>query len=237
MIASGAHVSGPQGAGLAAEHSSVPYVAPFVLFLVLIASRSFLGVLGRWEVPFTVLVMTACFAVVSRHVIDLRTRYLLGSLAVGIAVFFLWIGPDVVWPNYRTHWLFQNSITGKLATTIPEDLLDDRMVLIFRTIRAVLIVPIAEELFWRAWLLRWMAAKEFWRLPIGSYTPMSFGLTAVLFASEHGPYWDVGLLTGLIYNWWMVRTRSLGDCILMHAVTNACLSGYVIYAKQWQYWL
>ncbi len=51
-----------------------------------------------------------------------------------------------------------------------------------------------------------------------------FGSPAILFASEHGPYWDVGLITGVIYNWWMVRTKSVADCILMHAVTNAALS-------------
>jgi membrane protease YdiL (CAAX protease family) len=59
----------------------------------------------------------------------------------------------------------------------------------------------------------------------------------VLFASEHGAYWDVGLAAGVAYNWWMVRTRSLGDLILAHAVTNLCLSVYVIAAGKWEYWL
>jgi len=46
----------------------------------------------------------------------------------------------------------------------------------------------------------------------------------------------VGLGTGLIYNFWMIRTKSLGDCVLMHAVTNLLLSLYVIAYWQWQYW-
>jgi CAAX prenyl protease-like protein len=62
-------------------------------------------------------------------------------------------------------------------------------------------------------------------------------VTAVLFASEHGPYWDVGLLTGFLYNWWMIRTRSLGDCIVAHAVTNACLCVYVVSSGSWEYWM
>jgi hypothetical protein len=57
-----------------------------------------------------------------------------------------------------------------------------------------------------------------------------------LFASEHGPYWDVGLIAGILYNLWMIRTRSIADCILAHAVTNAALSLYVIATGQWQYW-
>ena len=51
----------------------------------------------------------------------------------------------------------------------------------------------------------------------------------MLFASEHGPFWDVGLVTGhRSYNWWMIRTKSLWDCILMHAVTNGVLAWYVL---------
>ena len=64
----------------------------------------------------------------------------------------------------------------------------------------------------------------------------SLALIAGLFAVEHGPYWDVGFATGILYNWWMVRTKSLGDLILAHGITNACLSGYVVAAGKWEYW-
>jgi hypothetical protein len=62
-------------------------------------------------------------------------------------------------------------------------------------------------------------------------------MTAVLFAAEHGSYWDVGLLAGITYNWWMVRTGRLADCMVAHAVTNGFLAAYVLYFGQWQYWL
>jgi membrane protease YdiL (CAAX protease family) len=60
---------------------------------------------------------------------------------------------------------------------------------------------------------------------------------AVLFAAEHGSYWDVGLVAGILFNYWMVRTRSLGDLILSHAVANLSLSAYVIASGKWEYWL
>jgi CAAX prenyl protease-like protein len=66
---------------------------------------------------------------------------------------------------------------------------------------------------------------------------MAFWATAVLFATEHGPYWEVGLLAGVIYNWWMVQTRSLMDCMIAHAITNACLAIYVVAFGHWEYWL
>ena len=31
------------------------------------------------------------------------------------------------------------------------------------------------------------------------------------------------------------RTRNLGDCILAHAVTNACLGVYVLASSKWEY--
>ena len=60
---------------------------------------------------------------------------------------------------------------------------------------------------------------------------------ALLFAAEHGPYWEVGLLCGMIYNWWLWRTKSLGDLIVVHGVTNLALSLYVITTKRWEFWM
>jgi CAAX prenyl protease-like protein len=99
------------------------------------------------------------------------------------------------------------------------------------------LVPILEELFWRGWLMRWLIDTDFQKVPPGTYTPQAFWLVAVLFASEHGPYWEVGLVAGIVYNWWMVRSRSLADCIVAHAVTNGLLAVYVVSGGHWQYWL
>ncbi len=97
-------------------------------------------------------------------------------------------------------------------------------------------VPMLEELFWRGWLMRWLISPKFETVPLGAYQAGSFWITAALFASEHGPYWDVGLVAGIAYNWWMIRTRSLADCILAHAVTNGCLCWYVVVTHRWEYW-
>jgi hypothetical protein len=47
----------------------------------------------------------------------------------------------------------------------------------------------------------------------------------------------VGLVCGIIYNAWMLRTRSLGDLILAHSVTNLALSLYVIGTARWMFWM
>ena len=219
------------------RHPAVPYVLPFAVFILLLAVHAYLPLPEDWEFPARVVILVAVLWIFSRRVIDLRVTDLPGSLLVGVAVFVIWIGPDGLWPAYRQHWLFQNSITGKTTSSIPQHLQISTMVLIFRAIRAVVIVPVVEELFWRGWLMRWLVSSDFEQVPLGAYTAPAFWITAALFASEHGPYWDVGLVAGVVYNWWMIRTKRLGDCILAHAVTNACLSAYVLLAGKWEYWL
>jgi CAAX prenyl protease-like protein len=174
---------------------------------------------------------------IARPVIDLRVRNIAASLLIGAAVFMVWVAPDILAPGYRHHWLFENVITGTARGTLTAGGRLDPLVLTLRAIRAVILVPIIEELFWRAWLMRWLIAPDFLKIPLGTYTAASFWLAAILFASEHGSYWDVGLAAGIAYNAWMVRVKSLGDLILTHAVTNACLSIYVIAAGKWEYWL
>ena len=209
----------------------------------------FLGLLALhsvWPLPdltdqiLRVTVMTAVLWFVvfksDRPSIDLRVRHLAATVAIGIAVFVVWIAPDLLFKGYRHFWLFENALTGKAQTSLASTT-TNWPVLALRTIRAVVIVPIVEELFWRAWMMRWLIDSDFEKVPLGKYSAQSFWMVAVLFASEHGSYWDVGLAAGIIYNWWMVRTRSLGDLILAHAVTNGILGAYVIAFGKWEYWL
>ena len=218
------------------RYPSLPWVLPFALFMALLALQDSLLAHGRWEYPARVGILAAALWFFSRHVISLRTVNAPASVAVGLAVFALWIAPDLLIPGYRQHWLFQNAVTGQLQSSIDPELVSDPMVLFFRTVRAVILVPVIEELFWRGWVMRWLINPNFRQVPLGTYSAQAFWITAALFASEHGPYWDVGLLAGIVYNWWMIRTRSLGDCILMHAATNAALSGFVVATGRWEYW-
>lgn len=205
--------------------------------MALLALHSVLPLPELADQILRVVVMLAVLWFVARPVIDLRARHVAATLGIGVAVFVVWVAPDLLIPGYRHFWLFDNAITGKAATSLSKSSTLNGPVLALRMFRAGVIVPIVEELFWRAWLMRWLIDNDFQKVPLGKYTAQSFWLVAVLFASEHGSYWDVGLAAGIIYNWWMVRTRSLGDLILAHAVTNFALSAYVIAAGKWEYWL
>ena len=219
------------------EYPAARYIIPFLVFMALLILAPKLGADARWDAPIRVVVMAVVSYLCWPRELTLRPVSPFLSVLLGIAVFFLWIAPDVLIAGYRQNALFSNSVLGHLHSSLRPSELQSSWVLVWRTIRAVLIVPVVEELFWRAWLMRWLINPDFQKVRLGTYAPLAFWGTAILFASEHGPYWDVGLAAGIIYNWWMVRTKSLGDLILAHAVTNFILGAYVIATGKWEYWL
>jgi CAAX prenyl protease-like protein len=215
---------------------TLAWVGPFAVFLLWLAVDRFLPLANPAKELLRDAVILVAIVGFSRHVLPTRAPHWPTSIALGIAVCALWVAPDNLVPGWRAFWLFQNSITGHVSTSIPPSTLTPLMI-VLRTARAALLVPVLEELFWRGWLPRWIQSARFDRIPLGQYTPLAFWATAVLFAAEHGPFWEVGLLTGIIYNWWMRRTRSLGDLVLVHAVTNLSLSLFVVATRQWAFWM
>ncbi len=223
---------------LIARWPALAWIAPFAVFMLLLAVMPALPIPQPWESLLRVGILVATLWYCSRDLIaSLRVRHAFGSVALGVAVFVLWIAPDALVAGWRDHWLFQNGITGSVKTTIDPDAFANPLVVVLRVLRAALLVPVIEELFWRGWLPRWLVNPDWQKVPLGTYTAFAFAATALLFASEHGPYWEVGLLCGVLYNWWMWRTKSLGDLVLVHAVTNACLSAYVLVSGRYEYWM
>jgi uncharacterized protein len=217
---------------------ALPWIGPFAVFMIWLAIGPSLPLPQPWESIVRVGVLVAALFVFSRDIIaSLRIQHFGTSLLLGLAVCALWVAPDQLFPGWRSHWLFTNSITGSVTTSIPPTELSDPLVVTLRVIRAALLVPLLEEFFWRGWLPRWLVNPDWQKVSLGTFNRMGFILTAVLFASEHGPFWEVGLLCGLIYNWWMARTKSLGDLVFVHAVTNASLSAFVLVTKQYAYWM
>jgi CAAX prenyl protease-like protein len=221
------------------RHPALPYIAPFVTFVALMGIEKAFGLPSALMYPVRVAATLAVLLMFSRRPLSARPSSPLASAAIGTVVFALWLAPDVVFgPGYRHFWLFQNSfIRGGAVSSLPIVLHTKFWFLAVRAGSCALLVPPVEELFWRGWAMRWIVASDFEKIPLGTYQALSFWLVALLFAAEHGPYWEVGLAAGIIYNWWMVRTRNLTDCIIAHAVTNGLLSIYILATHRFEYWL
>ena len=214
--------------------AATAYIAPFAVFIAL----RWLPIAPEWLAPVRFAMVAGTIAVFSRRVIPRRPSWAAGSIALGGVVLAMWVAPDIIWgPAYRDSWVFHNGVTGIARSSTPAQLQSNVFFITVRVLESAVLVPVLEELFWRGWLMRWTIRSDFESVPIGQYTALSFWAVAVLFACEHGPYWEVGLMAGVAYNWWCVRTRNLADCMLAHAATNALLAGFVLIFNQWQYWL
>ena len=164
---------------------------------------------------------------------DLNFKELLGIpktlivSCVGVLVFMLWIHMD---------WTLSASATppGFNPTLLP-DVAVRIIMIFFRIIGAVLVVPLMEELFWRSFLIRYIIDNDFEKVRIGTFTWGSFLITIALFGAEHY-YIYAGIMAGVAFNLILYKTRSLAQCVLAHAVTNLALSLYVVFTGKWQFW-
>jgi CAAX prenyl protease-like protein len=218
------------------QRATIGYIAPFLAFVGVMGLERLTALPAEWLYLIRFLIVAVLILTVSRPYLSLRPSAPMASIVIGIAVFLIWIGPDALF-GYRHFWLFENRLTGSATSSLAPELKNNLAFILLRSAGSFLLVPILEELFWRGWMMRWLIDMDFLKVPLGKYVPSAFWIVAILFASEHGPYWEVGLAAGIIYNWWLIRTRNLADCILAHAVTNAVLAGYVLVTDRWQYWL
>lgn len=217
-------------------HPWFPWVAPFALYILIMSAGPYLPISAEWNHILRLLVVTPIVLFCSRKMFSARPVQPVASILVGIVVFALWVGPDLLFPEYRHHWLLSNSITGAYDPVGTIEANRTPVYMLLRILVSVLLVPVIEELFWRGFVMRILIKSDFLSVPMGTYAREAFWITAILFAVEHGAYWDVGLLAGIAYNAWLVRTRSLADTILAHAVTNGLLAVYVIVLGKWVYW-
>jgi CAAX prenyl protease-like protein len=159
-----------------------------------------------------------------------RVRGVWFALAVGIAVFVLWIAPQQFLQfSTRTEGfnpdLFVNQPVAYWTTVL------------FRFARLVIIVPFVEEIFWRGFLLRYFIREDFTHVPFGTFSWFSFSIVALVFAFSHSMAdWPAAAITGAIYNGVAYKTKSLSACILTHATTNLLLGVWIMCTKQWGFW-
>ncbi len=105
-----------------------------------------------------------------------------------------------------------------------------------RLVVAVVAVPVVEELFWRAFLLRALIDwTHFERVPLGTFTWASFLGTSALSTLQHPDNWGVSILCWLLFNGVFYWTRSVLCLVLLHGFTNLVLYLIVLRVGDWSF--
>ena len=234
--------------------SIAPFVAPFVVFML------FLGIVDArlpdehyLLYPLKIMLVAGVIAWFWRALPSLKPEAPLASVAVGILGVMFWVGmePLSMWLGevFTGAW---NAAVGAIGwtswQTAPASLHPaglDPFALYpaaqawalygCRVAGIALVVPVMEELFWRGFLMRWLIREDFIAVPLGTYQTFSFWVTTLLFASVHGMEWPQGVVVGVIYGAWFVRTKSLGSIMLAHGVTNLLLAFYCLASGEWHF--
>ena len=155
------------------------------------------------------------------------------AVAVGVIAIVVWIGADPYYPGMTRLMGGKSSVPFDPMTIEP---VTWRYAFIgFRVFGAVVVVAFMEEMFWRGFLIRWLDGKDFKRVPVGTCSWKSFGITTVLFGLEH-EQWIAGMVCGALYNWLYCRRKDLFSCVLAHGASNAALAAWVLWRGDWKFW-
>ncbi len=237
----------------ASNRALLAYAGPFFLFILFIGLAGLLrpgtptadtplwrAAPELWVYPLQTLVCAGMLLYFRRDYPPARlpTSLAIFGVVVGLIVFAIWVSPQAIFHAApRTEGGFDPTrLLGADPAADGGGALY-WVTVALRFVRLVAVVPVLEEIFWRAFLLRYFVREDFLSVPFGTWTPLSFGVVTLGFMLEHSrPDWPAALVTGLLYNLVAIRTRSLPACVAAHAVTNALLGGYVMYTHQWGFW-
>jgi exosortase E/protease (VPEID-CTERM system) len=191
--------------------------ALLVPFLVLMAStlltRAFI-VDFNYFYPLVVAVAALSLWYYRHHYAFLSFTWSYSSIGIGILVFVVWtaLEPEPTGSANELAQSFAELPPGLAVVWV-----------IFRLIGFVLVVPIVEELVFRGYLLRKLAAWDFDNVPVGHFTWLSFIGSSLLFGLLHD-LWLAGTLAGAGYALAVYKRGQIGDAIIAHATTNAMLA-------------
>jgi exosortase E/protease (VPEID-CTERM system) len=214
------------GVPAAADNPTAVYLMP--LLAILAAGTLSQAVSSGLEFlyPLRLLAAVCVLAVYRSKLRTLDWHWSWRGPAVGILVFLIWIvaARSLVPPT---------AMPDKL-TSLPAALRG--FWIVSRILGSVLIVPFAEELAYRGYLMRRLINADFESVPYRSVRWPALTVTAIVFGLAHGALWPAGVVAGLAYGWIVIRRGRIGEAVAAHATSNALIAITVLAAGQWQLW-
>jgi CAAX prenyl protease-like protein len=240
--------------------STATHVLPLLLFMLLSALPGVFRVENselpwhvrapeHWVYPLQTMICGMLLVLFRKHYTFGPWRGLGLAFALGIAGIVIWIAPSLVrehlvqngaQPASWWEWLgLAERTKGFDPTLASQSPFWFGMVVFFRFARMVVVVPFVEELFWRGFLMRFLLAEDgrFERIRFGTHAWRVFWIVTVAVMLIHNTEDYLGAFVwGCLVYLVAVRTKSLGACVLMHAIGNLALGLYVMKTQQWGFW-
>jgi len=196
--------------------------------LVLLASGMLTAAVATefdWLYPLRVVVTAAALWHFRATYRRLQWRPSWQSLAIGAAVFLVWL------------WLEPRAPGGAGIETGLARLSRGAagLWLAFRVVGSVVTVPLAEELAFRGYLIRRLISPAFETVRPGQFTWLSFLVSSVLFGLLHGRVL-AGMLAGMAYALILYRRGQVGEAVYAHMTTNALIAAHVLAFGRWSLW-
>jgi exosortase E/protease (VPEID-CTERM system) len=171
-------------------------------------------------------------AMLWRHYGAYRWLFRLGwswqAAALGVAAFVLWIVLEpAADPAASAAWREELA-----ALPLPAAALW----LAFRALGSVLVVPVAEELAFRGYLLRRLFSSDFTSVAFSRFGWASLLVSSAAYGLLH-ERWLAGILAGMLFAFAQYRRGRLTDAVLAHAVTNLLVALHALGWKQWSLWM
>lgn len=107
--------------------------------------------------------------------------------------------------------------------------------LLVRFFGLALLVPVIEEAFLRAFLMRFVMHDNWTEIPFGTVNRMALA-AGILVPVLYHPEKLAALVWFSLVTWLMVRTKNFWNCVVAHSVTNLLLGIYVVTTGSWQLW-
>ena len=203
----------------------------------------------QWVYPIQTIVVAGVLAFFWKHYTFRPFRGMGLAVLLGFLTIAIWVLPShlYTWLGFthaegETAWRFLG-ITPRLdgfdPTVFSENKSAQLSAIGMRFVRMVCLVPFVEELFWRGFLMRWLVDtdRDFRKTPFGTWHFKAVAITTLMVTLAHSPVdWIGALVFGSAMAWLAIRTKSLGACVVMHAVANLVLGIYVLVTGNYGFW-
>ena len=211
------------------------YIAPMFTFLALI----WIGQQAKWlYAPAYVargVIVAILLVVFWKRYTPIRWTHLWLGIVVGIVGIVQWVGQQALLERSFEYFKPDPEAFNPYKAFSNPTLMWS--FILVRAATAVLVVPVMEELFWRDYLWRQILSPNDFKLAkVGEFEWPVFLIVPALFATVHGAWWPTAIVWALMIGVLLVYTKSLGACIIAHAVTNLLLAVYVLKYQAWHLW-